>query len=316
MTAAAGTPRASGVRKRYDEVPTRVRAWAEGVLGSPVVAAFEQAGGMSPGCATRLETSDGRRAFVKAVGPELNPDTPGLFRHEAAVLRGLGHGHLWAGLLDVLDEPDGWVALLLEDVPGRHPDLRHADSGRVLEATDALAAALRGLDDVVAAAPRPTGPAWWFELWAALPGLPSEVLPGWLRERADELERWHRELLARDSRDGLVHGDIRNDNLLLRDDGSVVFVDWGMARPGPRWFDPLAVRLEWVDQPVFDDLVASSPVLRELGDDLVTAFVAGLGGWLGYRSTVAVDVNLPTLNAFRRAESARLLEGARRRLGA
>jgi hypothetical protein len=40
-----------------------------------------------------------------------------------------------------------------------------------------------------------------------------------------------------------------------------------------------------------------------------------LGTWLGYRTTVAVDVGLPTLNDFRRRESARLLEGARRRLG-
>ena len=31
---------------------------------------------MSPGCATRLVCEDGTRAFVKAVGTELNPKTP------------------------------------------------------------------------------------------------------------------------------------------------------------------------------------------------------------------------------------------------
>jgi hypothetical protein len=92
---AAAVPRAAGVRKRYAEVPAPVRAWVEEVLGSPVVEVDEQVGGMSPGCATRVRTADGSRAFVKAVGPELNAMTPGLFRH---------------------------AALMLADVPGVHPD--------------------------------------------------------------------------------------------------------------------------------------------------------------------------------------------------
>jgi len=103
--------------------------------------------------------------------------------------------------------------------------------------------------------------------------------------------------------------------VLVREDGDVVFVDWGMSRVGPAWFDRLAVRLEWVEDPRFDDLVRSSRVLAELGDDHVTALLTSLGVWLGYRTTVAVDVGLPTLNDFRRRESSRLLEGARRRLG-
>jgi serine/threonine protein kinase len=315
MVVTAGAPRAVGVRAGFGDVPARVRAWVEDVLRSPVVSVAEQPGGMSPGCATRLETAAGARAFVKAVGPELNPDTPALFRHEAAVLGRLGTGPLWADLRAVLDEPRGWVALLLEDVSGHHPDLsREDDAEAVLRATDTLTTRLRG-QDVVERAPRPGGPQRWLELWEHLHEVPDGLLPAWLRENAVPLERLHRELVDRSTADGLVHGDLRNDNMLLREDGTVVFVDWGMARPGPSWFDPLAVRLEWVEQPLFDELVASSPALRRLGDDLVTAFLVAQGGWLGYRTTVAVDVNLPTLNEFRRTESVRLLEGARRRLG-
>ena len=87
-------PRAVGVRLTYDAVPAAVRAWVEEQLGSPVVATAEQVGGMSPGCATRLTCADGTRAFVKAVGAELNPDTPGLFRREIGVLRHLGEHEL------------------------------------------------------------------------------------------------------------------------------------------------------------------------------------------------------------------------------
>ncbi len=99
-------PPAAGVRRRYDEVPDRVRAWVEARLGSPVVTAFEQ-----PGCATRVVCADGTRAFVKAVGPELNPDTPAMFRREAYALSLPGDHPLWASLLDVLDElPGGGAA--------------------------------------------------------------------------------------------------------------------------------------------------------------------------------------------------------------
>ncbi|MFT4081246.1 MAG: hypothetical protein QM638_01545 [Nocardioides sp.] len=44
--------------------------------------AVGQIGGMSPGCAARVRGADGTRAFVKAVGADLNPDTPTLFRRE------------------------------------------------------------------------------------------------------------------------------------------------------------------------------------------------------------------------------------------
>lgn len=141
------------------------------------------------------------------------------------------------------------------------------------------------------------------------------MLPAWLVDRTDEFKERHEALIAAATGDNVVQGDIRNDNLIVRDDGSVVFVDWGMARRGPSWVDPLLVRLEWVEQSVFDELVGRSPALNRLGDDHVTTFLLALGGWLAYRTTVAVDINLPTLNDFRKTESARLLEGARRRLG-
>jgi hypothetical protein len=135
-------PRAVGVRLPYEGVPARVRAWVEETLGSAVVATAEQVGGMSPGCATRLTCADGTRAFVKAVGVERNPDTPGLFRREIAVLTALGRHELWARLLASWDDGD-WVALLIEDVEGTHPDFTDdTDLDAVLAATDRLTGVL------------------------------------------------------------------------------------------------------------------------------------------------------------------------------
>jgi len=52
---------------------------------------------------------------------------------------------------------------------------------------------------------------------------------------------------------------------------------------------------------------------RAVGDDTVTAFLAGFGAHLAVRSVVAVDVNLPTLNDFRIRESGRMLGAVARR---
>jgi hypothetical protein len=310
-------PRAVGVRLGYDAVPAAVRAWVDGQLGSPVVATAEQVGGMSPGCATRLTCADGTRAFVKAVGAELNPDTPGLFRREIGVLRHLGEHELWARLLASYDD-GAWVALLIEDVEGRHPDFGDpAELASVLTGVERLADVLQhrdvpasvGLVDVAHVFGK------WADSLATLADAPvGTPVPDWLRS---DPEGWagvlrHHAALPMPH---VAHWDIRVDNLLRRPSGKVVFVDWGTAARGPSWADPLLARLERVDDPWFDTSAASSSALAEAGEDAVTAFLAGFGAHLAVRSVVAVDVGLPTLNDFRIRESRRMLEAVARRSG-
>jgi hypothetical protein len=308
-------PRAVGVRLAYDAVPAAVRGWVEAELGSPVVTTAEQVGGMSPGCATRVTCADGTRAFVKAVGAGLNPDTPGLFRREAGVLAHLGKHELWASLLASYDDGD-WVALLIEDVEGRHPDFADdAELAAVLQGTDRLATVLRDRGEPPAVTL--VDVAGRFRLWAdsldGLPDAPAEApVPAWLRR---EPHGWADVLRAQADVAGtqLVHWDIRIDNLLRRPGGDVVFVDWGMAASGPAWVDPLLARMERVDEAWFDASIADSPALAAAGHEVVTAFLAGFGAHLAVRSVTAVDVNLPTLNDFRRTESRRMMAGAARR---
>jgi hypothetical protein len=308
------TPRAAGTRIGYADIPERVRAWVEQTLGAPVVGTAEQIGGMSPGCATRLRCADGTRAFVKAVGRELNVLTPDLFRHEATVLEHIGTDPLWAGLLASYDEPDGWVALLMEDVEGRHPDLRDpAEAEVVLEATDRFVDRLAGLGKGLQVATLEGQLARYTQMWPHLEGVAT--LPGWALKAVPRMQAALGGL--REAADGehLCNFDVRNDNLLLRPDGSVVFVDWGMSRVGAAWLDPLVLRLEWAELPLFDALVTTSPALAALNEEQVTGFLYALGAWLAYRAAVD-DTGPPGLHAFRTLESARFLEGARRRLGA
>lgn len=318
-------PRAVGIRTPYPAVPERVRAWVSESLGSPVVSWDEQIGGFSPGCATRVVTADGGRAFVKAVGAELNPDTPTLFRREIEVLGLIGDHPLWAALRASYDDGQ-WVALLLEDIEGGHPDLSDdTQMDRLMVAADALGDQLArvvlppgphaqefahpGLIDVRASFTR------WLDAFDHLGEIPDDLLPVRIREDAAGCRALVAGLLeGGDYR--LTHWDIRNDNLLRRADGSIVFVDWGAAGIGPSWVDPMLARLERVDTPWFDASLAGSPLLVAAGDERVTGWLIGLGCYLAWRSTFPAIISLPTLNPFRRTEARRFLGAAVRRLDA
>jgi hypothetical protein len=290
-----------------------------------VVSWDDQVGGMSPGCATRLVAADGARAFVKAVGSELNPDSPVLFRREIEMLSLIGDDPLWASLRAVYDD-GGWVALLLEDVAGGHPDLRDDEQmADLLTATDRLTARLAEVGVPAGATATDIGRPGlvdararfreWTRALDHLDELPDDLMPAVLRARPDRLRELVGPLAVPGTRQ-LLHWDIRVDNLLRPAPGRIVFVDWGAAAVGPPWVDPLLARLERVDDPWFDASLAGSPYLADVGDDLVTGWLVAFGCYLAWRSTQAApDIGLPTLNEFRRTEARRFLDGAARRLG-
>src|SRR5438105_13567827 len=80
------SPAATGARLQWHELPVPVHAAVEEWLGSRIVSAATQASGFSPGVAARLLAADGRRVFVKAVGPEPNPTSPGIHRRQARIV--------------------------------------------------------------------------------------------------------------------------------------------------------------------------------------------------------------------------------------
>jgi hypothetical protein len=302
-----------GVRRSYAEVPPRVRAWVDATLGSPVAQWSDQIGGMSPGCATRLVAHDGRRAFVKAVGAELNPASPTLFRREIEVLHAIGSHDLWADLLASYDDGQ-WVALLLDD----------AEMEALLVATDHLVEVLGQV--TVPVGPRATNLGQpglvdaqaRFRAWSTaldhLDEIPDDLAPVALRRSPARLRQLVS--LLEDDHTQLSHWDIRVDNLLRPAPGRIVFVDWGSGAVAPAWCDPLLARFERVEEAWFDASVQRSPALAAAGDDLVTGFLVAFGMALAWQSThPPADVGLPTLNEFRRTQARRALAGAARRLG-
>lgn len=303
-------PWAAGVRLAYQQIPDRVRAWVEQQLGSPVATAVTQQGGMSPGCAARLRTADEQTAFVKAAGADLNPQTPELFRHEIQVLSSLQSAAYRPQVVGHHDDGD-WVALLLEDVDGHYPDLDDPAQADAVWSTVATQS--------TALTPPPAGLAIttladnarrWAGGWATMTADPARFLPEWAVAQADELAERAMALAARLPVESLCHWDVRNDNLLIRPDGTVVIFDWGMSRLGPRWADLLLLSLTWADRPEFDARAAT----LDADPATVTDLLIGLGGWLAFRSTRDAPPGIPTMPAFQRREARRVLSAARRRL--
>lgn len=79
-----GTAAAGATRLTWADLPDEIRTRAELIIGGHIVEARSQPSGFSPGTADRVRTSDGRRAFVKAVTPAVNQRSADLARPAGA----------------------------------------------------------------------------------------------------------------------------------------------------------------------------------------------------------------------------------------
>ncbi len=293
---------AGGHRRRWDDLPGAVRDAVADVLGAPVVRAESQPGGFSPGTADRVVTAAGDRAFVKAVSPELNPDSVALHRAEARIAGQLPR-RLPVPQLIGHREVAGWVALVFDDVDGRPPHLPWEPSD--------LSLVLDGLNELaVAATPCPI---------ADLPGAADRLDP--LFRGADRLAADGvavpllpvlQVLSARARRcldgDTLVHSDLRADNVLITP-GRAVLVDWPWACRGPAWLDTLllAIEVQRLGGYDVDALLATSATTSGADPDDLTAVLAGTAGYFLDSARLPAPPGLPTLRAFQRVQGEALL---------
>ncbi|HEX5289321.1 MAG TPA: hypothetical protein VFX25_10645 [Streptosporangiaceae bacterium] len=302
-------------RIAWEQVPAGLRAAAEERLGGTVTAAVTQPGGYSPGAAARLELSTGARAFAKAVGPELNPDSPGIYRAEARIAAALPPAVPAPEFLGVIED-DGWVLLLFEDIDGASPALpwRPAELARVLAAMTDLAAALTPAPVAVPSAAEVHGAEFtgWRELAAGDP----DGLDPWARAHLDALAGLEAGWESAAQGTALMHSDVRSDNILLTAD-RVVFVDWPWACRAAPWLDLVAllpsVALEGGPPPA--EILAAHPVARGADPAAITAVVAALAGYFTCRSRRPPPPGLPTLRAFQAAQGAVTLDWLRARTG-
>ena len=308
-------------RLPWEQVPAGLRAAAEERLGGAVTAARTQPGGYSPGAAARLELDTGRRAFAKAVGPELNPDSPGIYRAEARIAAALPAAPWAPEFLGVIDA-GGWVLLLFEDIDGAPPAVpwRPPELARVLAAIADLASALTPAPLAAPSVADRHGASFtgWRELAAeAGTGTADQSdLDPWARAHLPELAGLEAGWARAAGGGSLIHADLRSDNILLTA-GRVVFVDWPWACRAAPWFDLVAmlpsITLEGGPPP--GEILAAHPVTRGADPAAVTAVVAALAGYFIHRSRRPGPPGLPTVRAFQAAQGEVALDWLRARTG-
>jgi aminoglycoside phosphotransferase (APT) family kinase protein len=313
----AQPPPAHGVRLQWSDLPARIRAVIEERLGGAVVSAVSQRSGFSPGMAARLQTAAGRRAFVKAVAPELNPDSPDIYRREARVAASLPASAPVPRLLWTHDEGvGGWVVLAFEDVEGWNPaqPWRPAELDRVIDALVALAASLTPSPIAVGSASEvfERQVCGWQDLRQTLPA----GLDDWSRRHLDSLAALEAQAPAAVAGETLLHLDIRADNLLLTDK-RVLLVDWPAAATGAAWVDLVgfAPSVTMQGGPPPEELLARHPAARAADPAAIDAAVAALAGYFTQRALQPPPPGLPTLRPFQAAQGVVAREWLARRLG-
>lgn len=297
-------PSSRGDRLEWSALPAHIQAAVAEQLGAPVVAAVTQPEGFSPAVAARVCAANGVRAFVKGVPPDRNPDTPGIYRREIAVMQALPDGLPLPRLRWSLDEGvDGWVVLMLEEVDGAHPSLpwTSGDLHSVL--------AILGM---IADTPAPgwiAGEAagdWLAQRWcwwATVAGDPPAGLDDWSRRHAERFAEVDRDVARAVAGEALVHLDVRWDNLLV--DGTRSWlVDWPWAKRGAWWLDALlfAPTVEMQGGPSADDVFARHAARRrDVDGDAVIVALTTATGMLTARSLAPPPPGLPALRPFQAA---------------
>jgi aminoglycoside phosphotransferase (APT) family kinase protein len=308
-------PRAEGVRVHWHDLPLEIRRMLEQKLGAEVAEATTQPSGFSPGMAARLRLTDGRRVFLKAVYEGANPDSPNIHRREARVLARMPIAAPVPRLLWFHDA-DGWVALCLEDIAGRHPHEPWTEPDLSM-----VVATLKETAALLTPSPFAT------EETAARKFVRS--INGWQvarRRGEDRLDAWCLGNLSRLAEleaeapqvvegDTLLHFDVRADNLLIAGD-RVYVVDWPWACIGPAWIDwafmAPSVAMQGGPEP---ESFLSRFDLSQVSRRALDAAICTLSGYLVVNALEPPPPGLPTLRAFQAAQGRVAVKWLRERLG-
>lgn len=310
--------KAMGVRLDWRDVAAPVRTMVATVLGSPVVVAENQPGGLSPGVAARCRLADGRRFFLKAVSAEQNPASPGLFRREAEVLKALPGRLPVPALVEVIDTGD-WVVLVLEEIEGSPPSLPWSlgDLRTTFGLLDELATSTTPCRIELPPIGARLGSS--FRGYRRLAGGDPAIdrIDPWSLRHVDHLADLESSWDAAAKGDSLLHTDLRADNLLVRPDGSMVIVDWPHACIGAAFVDK-AFLLPSVALGHGPDPITVERALRPfagLDDDALGAVLVAVAGYFTFQGAQEDPEGLPTLRAFQRAQGAVARAWVAERLG-
>lgn len=292
--------RATSRRPRWEDLPRAVRERIETLAAGTVVDTWSAGTGFTPGFASRLELAGGRTIFVKAASTaddrlhEFPLSTA--YREEARKLRALGPRFgapplLWSDETEL--EGDGWVLLGLTYIDGRPPrrPWQPAELKLVLDRLTELAPALAEPPPELHLAPVGDEVVVGFEQRLDRIRRLSGSSP-WL-DTVEELCAESEVLLAGSS---LVHLDLRDDNVLIGDDGDVWFVDWNFPSLGAPWIDLVCILLSARgDGHDVEGIIDAHPMTKDADPHAVDSLLATLWSYWGIGRTERVPRHSPHL---------------------
>jgi hypothetical protein len=278
-------------RLEWVHLPPGVRAAVEARLRSRVVSAESCDAGFTPGLASVLTCADGSRHFLKAASTKAQRMVAESYREEARKLR-LLPPDAPAPRLKWVQETDDWLLLAIEYVDARAPHRPWTDAD--------LAASSRALveaAEVLTPAPG-LGLSTFADEFADLPACWDHLTHLPHADEAAALAARFAEVTAGDT---LVHTDVRDDNLLVREDGSVLVCDWNWPVVGAAWLDSLDLLIG----PRGDGLdvekhLAEHPLLGQLPAESIDIVLALVSGYLLKSGYDPVPSNSPHLRQSQR----------------
>jgi aminoglycoside phosphotransferase (APT) family kinase protein len=277
-------------RLDWQFLPPHLRGVVEQHLGSPVVASESRDSGFTPGFASVLTGEDGSTVFVKAASKQAQSDFARAYLEEAGKLRALPAALPSPRLLWV-HEDELWVALGFEAIDGRPPRRPWvpAELDRALDLAEAIADAtdplpptldLRRVDEEVPGL---------LSSWERLNDGPHRAEAARLASSYADLEMT-----------ALCHTDLRDDNVLLCDDGSAYAVDWNWPALGPAWQDTVDLLVSaYGDGIDVEPIIASRRLTKDVDPEHIDRWLAALGGFM----LEATRRKAPTSSPFLRVHS-------------
>ncbi len=303
----------------WREVPDDVKEAIEEVLGAPVRRAIRVFGGYGPSATFRLFLGDGRTVFVKGAGIRSTAYHWEVLPLEERAYREIRAIRPWAPRFFGAVRREGWHLLLLEDLRGARFVPPWTEELAAAAVDDIAALHCAGMRDPVDLPPL-EGDVFAQNWQAVAPGGPDEdnflslcgprreVARRWVEAALPTLVAHEAQLQREDQPHGIIHCDIRSDNLCLRD-GRLVLFDWAALRRGPLAFDiaaflPSLAAEGGTSAPILAERYAAA--LAAQGVALprwpMAAAVCAVAGYFASRAGRAGIAGLPRLRAIQRAQ--------------
>jgi aminoglycoside phosphotransferase (APT) family kinase protein len=114
----------------------------------------------------------------------------------------------------------------------------------------------------------------------------------------------------------VVHFDVRDDNILITDEGRAMICDWNWPRRGAPWLDLVgllfSVHSDGLDA---DAIVRTNPLTRDVEPRSIDAFLAAIWLYFTTRSGQPAPEFSPHLREFQRLQGEWVLSWLRSRGG-